>query len=423
MYKFLLRSILLFILLAAIYAGYQYSTWAPLPEKESLPNLRFNSSEQFSNQIQEASGNFISLARKVSAPSMSAAAGYNGKIIWSETVGFSDIVSETPATSETLYRIGGSAKSITAAAVMILVDRGMVDLDAPANTYLPDLLKNAPVFSIRQLLSHTAGVGHHNDFGIMAKWNSICECLQFDSVDEAMGLFKNYPLRFDPGEQYFYSTYGYIALSKIIEEVSGEPFFEFISSSILLPLGIENPIPDHSPQNPAELSIATNYETSERSYRKWQTLNFFTYNRNLSYNWAGGGMNATPANMVIFGNALLNEQQLTAPSLYEDFLASYDAKSGESLSYNNIALGWSILSGYRIKLTEEKSVEVTILRSGGLKNGSGNMLILFPEYNFVVDMAINGASYYPSSETYFEQIVQLVKPFLRKIDETKSVSR
>jgi len=94
------------------------------------------------------------------------------QVVWAEGFGFQDVEKKTPATADTVYRVGSISKLFTDIAVMQLVEQGALDLDAPVQTYLPDFNpKNTSVVAVtlRQLMSHRSGlvrespVGHYFD--------------------------------------------------------------------------------------------------------------------------------------------------------------------------------------------------------------------------------------------------------------------
>ena len=97
-------------------------------------------------------------------PSLSAAVAVGTKPVWVGAVGFSDIAAATPATPDTLYRIGSSSKALTATALARLVERGELDLDQPISSYAARLVNPAwPDVTARQLASHSAGMPHYGE--------------------------------------------------------------------------------------------------------------------------------------------------------------------------------------------------------------------------------------------------------------------
>src|ERR1700733_10870130 len=99
------------------------------------------------------------LAPKV--PGLSVAVAEDGKLIWSEGFGFADLDARKPVTSETLFRIGSVSKTLTAAGLMLLVEKGKVDLDVDIHRYVPDFPDKGHPINTRQLAGHLAGFRHY----------------------------------------------------------------------------------------------------------------------------------------------------------------------------------------------------------------------------------------------------------------------
>jgi serine beta-lactamase-like protein LACTB, mitochondrial len=93
-------------------------------------------------------------------PGLAAAAGLDGKLIWSEGFGLADLQAKKPVSTETLFRIGSISKPVTAAGLMRLVERGQLDLDADIHRYVPDFPDKGQVITTRELAGHLAGIRH-----------------------------------------------------------------------------------------------------------------------------------------------------------------------------------------------------------------------------------------------------------------------
>ncbi|WP_158278592.1 serine hydrolase domain-containing protein [Rhodohalobacter mucosus] len=384
----------------------------PLPEERLLLVNRDASSSEYSESIDQASAYLRVAAEKLSVPSISVSVGINGEVVWSEAVGLSDIDNHIPATTTTLYRTNGVAKSITAAAIMKMVESNMIDLDMPVNHLFPNIDGNNPDFTTRELLTHTAGIGYHDDLGIAAKLNSLCECMQFDSVSDAMSLVNGYDLTRDPGHEYHYSSYGYIMISKILEDKTGLSFYNLLRDSVLSPLDISSVMPDHYPEPIAKTDKIVSYKTTGGNYKVWPTLKILFHDRNLSYDWAAGGMLATPTDLVKIGNALLTDPEFVSPEIFHEFTSPQKYRNGEYIRNQEVALGWSVITNHPWDIHKDYREDVTILRSGSVKKGSGNILLLIPEYNFVIDVAVNGSEKNWSFEPLWNEVLTLSKFFL-----------
>lgn len=142
----------------------------------------------------------------------------------------------TPCDIEDLYNIGSISKVYCATAIMKLVEMGKLELDAPAVKYLPSFKmrdKRYKDITIRMLLNHSSGLpgcNYHN--GMSNKWLG-------DSVTkEYFEYFSNAKLKADPGSYSTYCNDGFEVLASIIEEISGQPYIEFLREYICIPAGL-----------------------------------------------------------------------------------------------------------------------------------------------------------------------------------------
>ncbi|GII91620.1 serine hydrolase domain-containing protein [Sinosporangium siamense] len=151
------------------------------------------------------------------------------------TTGVTNVASPAPVTEDTLFQIGSTTKTVTATAVMHLVERGLVVLDRPVRDYLPDLRladeAAARVVTVRHLLTHTGGFrGDVDDSG---SWGE-------DALARAVATFHDLPQLFAPGTTSSYSNAGMRILGRLVEVVTGEPYAAAITRIVLGPLGMES---------------------------------------------------------------------------------------------------------------------------------------------------------------------------------------
>jgi len=172
-------------------------------------------------------------------PGMSAAASINGELVWSEGFGFADLENGVPATKHTRFRIASISKPITASAVAILYEKGIVDLDSAIQNYLPGFPEKRWKVTLRDLASHQAGIrGYRGD--------EFLSNLHYNSVSEGVDIFREDTLVYKPRTKYSYSTYGYNLISEVIEGASGIDFLTFVQQNIFNPLKMNSIIADHT---------------------------------------------------------------------------------------------------------------------------------------------------------------------------------
>ena len=176
-------------------------------------------------------------------PGLSISAIKDGEVVYSRGFGFRDLASGRPATPETLYCIGSVTKSFTCISIMQLQEKGLLDVEDPAERYLPIRLRSQgePV-RIWHLMSHTSGIPAlayaeaviRHTMKASDRWLPISGYTDmFTFMDGAEGWAHT-----KPGERWFYLNEGYILLGYIIEKVSGVGYVDYVRRNILEPLGM-----------------------------------------------------------------------------------------------------------------------------------------------------------------------------------------
>lgn len=159
-----------------------------------------------------------------------------------ETAGYSSLEHKTPIRDDALFWIASMSKSLTGAALMILVDEGKLTLDDPVEKYLPEfrgqLVKegdqpaHAPghPITVREIMSHTSGLVLANDNALK----------QTHSLKDDVAQYAAQPLRQEPGTKYEYNNCGINTGGRIIEVVSGLPYADFMQQRLFNPLGMKD---------------------------------------------------------------------------------------------------------------------------------------------------------------------------------------
>ena len=170
------------------------------------------------------------LVAEENLPGLSLAVGMAGDIVWAEGFGWADIDELRPVTPTTLFRIGGAALPMTATAVGVLHERGLLDLDAPVRDYLPSFPEKEWPVTTRQLMGHVAGVRHPPFDDELLYMRTHCE-----SPLDGLELFADDPLLFAPGTRHRYSTYGWTLVGAVVQAAAGEPFLDFMQREVYDP--------------------------------------------------------------------------------------------------------------------------------------------------------------------------------------------
>ena len=160
----------------------------------------------------------------------------DGKLVHVKGAGIQDTDAKRPVTPETLFRIASMTKAFTALSILKLRDEGKLSLDAPVETYVPELkgwkypTDDSPKIRVRDLLTHTAGFVTDDPWG--DRQTPMPE-------DEFTRLLKDgVPFTRAPGLAMEYSNFGYALLGRIIANVSGQAYKDYVRSRIFAPLGM-----------------------------------------------------------------------------------------------------------------------------------------------------------------------------------------
>jgi CubicO group peptidase (beta-lactamase class C family) len=170
------------------------------------------------------------------APSVSIAVVESGKIVLEKAYGKARLDPAVDARPDMRYSIGSVSKQLLAGVTMLLVQEGKLSLDDRVSKYLPDLTRAGEV-TIRELLTHTSGYQDYYPQDYVAPF-----MLKPVTAAQILDQWARKPLDFDPGTRWQYSNTNYVIAGRIVERVTGAPFFEFLSSRVLQPLGMTSAI-------------------------------------------------------------------------------------------------------------------------------------------------------------------------------------
>jgi D-alanyl-D-alanine carboxypeptidase len=169
-------------------------------------------------------------------PSATVAVVTHGKLAYAQAYGAAKLEPRVAATPDMQYGIGSISKQFTAACVLLLQQDGKLSLDDKVSKYIPGLTRGNEI-TIRQLLSHTSGYQDFwpQDYVPPAMAKSI-------TPQAILDHWAKQPLDFEPGTRWQYSNTNFEIAALIVEKASGKPFYEFLRTRILDPLGITSAI-------------------------------------------------------------------------------------------------------------------------------------------------------------------------------------
>ncbi|MGD8277937.1 MAG: serine hydrolase [Gemmatimonadota bacterium] len=165
-------------------------------------------------------------------PAISIALVRDGDVAWTGAWGLANVGGGTKATTDTYFSTGSTFKFVTATAVMQLVEKGLLELDAPLNTLVDRTLRveGADDVTIRHMLSHHSGL--EGPVGTVPLWSRVAPRTPTQLLE---GTRRTGP----PGQTFRYCNECYGIMALIIEKLSGQPYDAYVAEHILQPLGID----------------------------------------------------------------------------------------------------------------------------------------------------------------------------------------
>jgi serine beta-lactamase-like protein LACTB, mitochondrial len=320
-------------------------------------------------------------------PGLSIAVQLADNLVWAEAFGLANVEHGVPASTETLFRIGSISKALTSAAVGLLHQRGLLDLDESVQRYVPAYPEKEHPITTRQLGGHLSGVPHYSG-------QDFANFVSYASVTAALDKFKDRPLLFPPGTRFQYSSFGFNLISAVVEGAAGVPFLTFMQDEVFQPLGMRNTVADDYRRIiPNRTGFYQGGSQGNLGHAP------FTDNSDV---WAAGGFLSTPSDLVTFGSRLIRGD-LLAPETLEILFTSMATADGEQTGFG---LGWIVGPGGWIGGQNDKGEPM--IHHGGAHFGASAYLLMLPERELVVAVTMNmspspAANFQPS----FSEIVAL----------------
>ena len=318
-------------------------------------------------------------------PGVSIAVAVDGELAWAEALGWSDLEERVPLTPRMRFRIGGVSQSLTAAAVGLLLERGLLDLDAPVGDYLPTLSDEHGRVTARQLMGHVAGFGHYGggENGQVNPDDGLAFARRTCAVAaDATDIFAGDRLRFEPGTAFRYSSYGWVLVSALVEAVAGEPFADFMEREVFAPVGMPDTLLD-APGGPLG---GHGHAVPGRAGLYFPAFAMRTRHGlhdapNIDHTCLMGadGFVSTPSDLARFG-AALSRGDVLEPGTVELLQTAAQLASGEPTDYG---LGWFVR---RVPLND---TEARVIGHGGSAVGGSTSFMAFPDHDLVIAVSSN----------------------------------
>ena len=333
----------------------------------------------------------------------------DGKLVHTGNYGYTDIEKKIPVTSQSLFRVASMSKSFTAMAILKLRDEGKLNLDDPAYLYIPELKNikyptaDAPVITIRHLLTHGAGFPEDNPWGDRQLADNDKDLMEFISKQIS---FSN-----PPGIAFEYSNLGFALLGKIVTKVSGMRYQNYIKKNIWEPLGMKTSTYEYGDVAPDKL--AHGYRWLNEKWNEEQLLH-----DTKDGSW--GAMGAMISSIDEFGNYMAFHLSAWPPGNAKDdgpIKRSSVREMHHPWRFNGLNLNYTYPGGrvcpivtaycYGLGWTRDCEGRVYIAHSGGLP-GFGSQWRIMPDYGIGV-VAFANRTYAPMGPINMQVLDTLIK--------------
>jgi CubicO group peptidase (beta-lactamase class C family) len=305
----------------------------------------------------------MSVIYKPSEPGAAILVQKGGRTIFRKGYGMADIELGVPVEPDMVFRLGSITKQFTAVSILMLAEQGKLGLQDEITKFLPDYPTQGRKITIEHLLTHTSGIQSYTD---MSEWLPLWR--KDFTLPELIDLFKNKPMKFEPGERWSYNNSGYVLLGAIIEKVSGQTYEQFVDTHIFKPLGLKGSCYDST-----ERIIPRRVPGYELGQKGIVNASYLS----MTQPYAAGSLASTVDDLAVWSQAVFAGRLVKKEWLDKAF-TPFRLKNGESSGYG---FGWFITNyqGHRI------------VEHGGGINGFSTYEMTLPEDGIFIAILTNSA--------------------------------
>ena len=301
----------------------------------------------------------------------------DGELAHLGVAGYRELPSKSPVTRDSVFRIASMTKSFTAMAILKLRDEGKLSLDDPAEKHVPELrglrypTTDSPKITVRDLMSHAEGFPEDNPWGDQ----------QLAATEEEFSRMMRAGIPFSntPGVAYEYSNYGFAILGRIVTNVSGRPYRQYIADAILRPLGMTSTTLE--PRSVPADKLAHGYRWEDEQWKEEPPLPDGAFG-------AMGGMLTSVSDLSKYVGAFLaawppRDGAETGPVRRSSLREMQQIWRGRPAIVTRSNAGAGALNaggyGYGLRVTQSCAFDHIVAHSGGLP-GFGSLMQWLPEY-------------------------------------------
>ncbi|MCF6350907.1 MAG: beta-lactamase family protein [Flavobacteriaceae bacterium] len=311
----------------------------------------------------------------------------NGKIIYTNAIGFDDIESQKKSTIDTKYRIGSISKMFTASLIFKAIEEGKLNTEQTIETYFPTI-ENANIITIGNLLNHRSGIHNFTNDDSYLTYNT-----EYKTEQEMIKIISNFKSDFEPSTKGSYSNSNYVLLSFILEKIYNSTLKKLVNEKICVPLNLKNTYFG------SEIDLKNNECHSYKYLAEWTKET----ETDMSIPLGAGAIVSTPSDLTKFIEALFTEKIISKQSLTK--MTTIKDKYGMGI--------------FQFPFNDKKSFGHT----GGI-DGFTSFLSFFPKENLSIALCSNGSNYDNNNimigalSCYFNEPFDI--PIFKKIEITEA---
>jgi len=288
-------------------------------------------------------------------PGVSILIAKNKEIIYKNSSGIANL--KTPLNVNSVFKIGSITKQFTAVSILMLEEKGKLNLRDDIKKYIPDYPTNGKNITIHNLLNHTSGI---KDYSSMDNFNEFSK--KELTPKELIDIFKNEPSDFEPGTQFKYNNSGYILLGYIIEKITKASYADFIDKNIFKPLNMT--LSYYKNRNEIIAEEVNGYSIENKKIIDAEYLS-------PDFIYAAGALMSTTEDLLKWQNALTTDK-LIKKTTFEKAVNGSTLSDGTKINY-----GYGLISG---DIKGSKTVE----HSGQIFGFNSTAIYLPKEDTYVV---------------------------------------
>ena len=295
--------------------------------------------------------------------------GINRKIAFEKAYGFGDEEWGVNNTVHTKFRIASLGKQFTAACILLLQERGRLNVHDPISRYMTGLPAAWQAITVHQLLTHTSGIPNYTSSPEIGKLDRTGA-----TPKQMIELVADKPLDFAPGTNWSYSNTGYILLGMIIEKISGQSYADFLKTNIFEPLGMSDSGYDTARNIIKER--ASGYDMIDDHLANADFID-------MSIPFSAGGIYSTVEDMFRWNEALTENRKLLSSDSLKQMFTEYPEAVHEGQHY-----------GYGVVISRLKFGKLLYYHGGGVE-GFSSSIQRYPNDRVCIVVLSNLATYKP----------------------------